>query len=130
MKRNFLISAVTFVALIILCAQNSAFAIPQAPAKPKEVTVDAKVLSGYVGRYQLTPGSVLTIRLNGDHLYAIAQGQQLAEMYPSSPKDFFLDAADTTFTFVTDSDGKATELVMHVGGQDQHAPRVETTRGR
>jgi serine-type D-Ala-D-Ala carboxypeptidase/endopeptidase len=124
MKRKFLILLFACVALIALPTQNARCATPQTGAKRQEVAVDVKVLAGYVGRYQLAPGSVLTIRLNGDHLYAFAQGQQLAEMYPSSQKDFFLDEADTTFTFVTDGDGKATEVVLHLGGQDQHAPRM------
>jgi D-alanyl-D-alanine-carboxypeptidase/D-alanyl-D-alanine-endopeptidase len=127
MKRRFFAFGIGCAILIGAWSQGSA-AAPQAAARPKEVAVDAKVLAGYVGRYQLTADSVLTIRLNGDHLYAIAQGQQLAEMYPSSQKDFFLDAADTTFTFVTDSDGKATELVLHAGGHDQRAPRVEAAQ--
>jgi hypothetical protein len=127
MKRRILIWGIACAVSIGAWAQNSTAARQAAAAKPKEVAVDSKVLARYVGRYQLTPGSVLTIRLNGDHLYAIAQGQQLAEMYPSSPKDFFLDAADTTFSFVTDSEGKVTEIVLHIGGQDQHAPRVQTT---
>jgi hypothetical protein len=46
-------------------------------------------------------------------------------MYASSEKDFFLEAADTKFTFVTKSQGKASEIVMHLQGQDQRAPRVE-----
>lgn len=96
----------------------------QTPATPKEVQVDPKILVGYVGRYQVAPNVILTIRLNGDHLFAFAPGQQLAEMYASSEKDFFLEATDTKFTFVTDSQGKATELVMHLQGQDQaRAPR-------
>ena len=128
MKRKILAAAFVCAGLIVPFAQNAAFGAPQEAAKPKEVAVDTKVLAAYVGRYQLSPNSVLTIRLNGDHLYAIAQGQQLAEMYPSSQKDFFLDAADTTFTFVTDSQGKATELVLHLGGQDQRAPRVESAQ--
>jgi D-alanyl-D-alanine-carboxypeptidase/D-alanyl-D-alanine-endopeptidase len=126
MKRRILIFGIACAMLMGAWSRNLA-AARQAAAKPKEVAVDTKILAGYVGRYQLTPASVLTIRLNGDHLYAIAQGQQLAEMYPSSQKDFFLDAADTTFTFVTDSEGKATEIVLHIGGQDQHARRVQTT---
>jgi hypothetical protein len=100
--------------------QNAA----QPAARPKEIHVDPKILAGYVGRYQVTPSVILTVRLNGDHLFAFATGQQLAEMYASSEKDFFLDAADTKFTFATDSQGKATELILHMGGQDQHAPRV------
>jgi hypothetical protein len=97
----------------------------QTPAAPKEVHVDTKILAGYVGRYQVAPNVILTIRLNGDHLFAFAPGQQLAEMYASSEKDFFLEAADTKFTFVTNSQGKASEIVMHLQGQDQRAPRVE-----
>ena len=116
--------AIALAAPFALLAQGSTPSPPQSSAPPKEIQVDAKVLAGYVGRYQLTPSIVLTIRLNGDHLFAFATGQQLAQMYASGPKDFFLDAATTKFTFVTNSQGKATEVILHFDSQDQHAPRV------
>jgi hypothetical protein len=129
MKRAFLILAIACAAPLAVGAQDSAApssqtASAQASGQPKEILVDPKVLAGYVGRYQVAPSVILTIRLNGEHLFAFATGQQLAEMYASSSKDFFLDAATTKFTFVTDSQGKSTEVILHLDGQDQHAPRV------
>jgi D-alanyl-D-alanine-carboxypeptidase/D-alanyl-D-alanine-endopeptidase len=52
-----------------------------------------------------------------------ATGQSKIEIFPESTKDFFLKVIDAQITFVTDSQGKATELILHQGG-DHTAKRV------
>jgi hypothetical protein len=50
------------------------------------------------------------------------------EIFPESDHEFFAKAVDAQITFVTDSSGRATGLILHQGGLDQHAPRVEVPR--
>jgi len=91
----------------------------------KEVTVDAKLFDGYVASYQLAPNFVLTVTREGDHLFTQATGQAKVEVFPEGDRDYFLKVVDAQITFVTDSQGKATELILHQGGLDQHAKRME-----
>jgi hypothetical protein len=81
------------------------------PKEHKEVAVNSKVLDGYAGKYELEPGVILTIKREGD-------------LFPESERAFFLKVVDAQVTFVTDAQGRATELIFHQGG-DQHAKRIE-----
>ncbi len=93
------------------------------PKEHKEVAVDPRLFDGYVGSYQLTPNFILTVTREGDHLFVQATGQAKAEVFPESDRDFFYKVVDAQITFVTDSQGKATELILHQGG-DHSAKRV------
>jgi serine-type D-Ala-D-Ala carboxypeptidase/endopeptidase len=95
----------------------------QPPKEHKQVTVDPKLFDGYVGAYQLAPNFVITITREGDHLFAQATGQPKFEMFPESDRDYFFKIVDAQITFVTDSQGRATELILHQRG-DRHAPRI------
>ncbi len=62
---------------------------PRPPLKQhKEVTVDARTLERYVGRYGVSPDMVLTVVRDGNHL-VIKEGDQNHEMFPESDHDFF-----------------------------------------
>jgi Domain of unknown function (DUF3471) len=95
------------------------------PSEHKEVKVDPKLFDGYTGRYELVPNFVMTITREGDHLFVQATGQPKLEIFPESDRDYFLKVVDAQITFVPDSTGKATELILHQGGRDQHAKRIE-----
>ena len=95
------------------------------PKEHKEVTVDPKLFDGYVGSYQFAPNLILTVTREGDHLFAQLTGQQKFEVFPESDHDYFYKVVDAQITFVTDSSGRATELILHQGGLDQHAKRTE-----
>jgi serine-type D-Ala-D-Ala carboxypeptidase/endopeptidase len=87
--------------------------------------IDPKVFDGYVGSYQLAPNFSITITREGDHLFEQTANQPRFEIFPESNKDYFLKVVDIQITFVTDGQGRATELILHHGGADQHAKRVE-----
>jgi hypothetical protein len=90
----------------------------------KEVAIDPKVLDNYVGSYELAPNFILTVTREGDHLFTQATGQGKLEVFAESDHDFFLKAIDAQITFETDSQGKATSLVLHQGG-DHPARRIQ-----
>jgi hypothetical protein len=67
----------------------------------------------------------MAITRDGDHLFVQATGQPKLEIFPESDRDYFLKVVDAQITFVTGSQGQATELILHQNGLDQHAKRVE-----
>jgi len=91
----------------------------------KEVTVDSKLLDGYVGNYELAPKLILTVTREGDKLITQATGQPKVPIFAENERDFFAKVVDAQITFVTDAHGRARELILHQGGQDLHAKRVE-----
>jgi CubicO group peptidase (beta-lactamase class C family) len=94
------------------------------PARYAISKIDPKVFDGYVGAYQLTPTLLLAIRREGNRFITQGTGQEAIEIFPESDHDFFAKVIDAQVTFVTDSQGHATELILHQHG-DRHAPRVE-----
>lgn len=95
------------------------------PKEHKQVTVNPNLFDGYVGRYQLAPNFIITITRDGGHLFEQATGQPKFQIFPEGDRDYFLKVVDAQITFVTDSHGRATELILHQGGLDQHAKRIE-----
>jgi CubicO group peptidase (beta-lactamase class C family) len=94
------------------------------PSERKEITVDAKTLDRYVGRYQLEHGPVLTITREGDHLFSQADNRQKIEMFAEAGGDFFTTTVDSQVTFVIQGDAPASALVLHRSGPDMTARRV------
>jgi hypothetical protein len=98
--------------------------MPPPPKEHKEVAVNPKILDGYVGKYELAPGAVFTITREGGRLFAKLTNQAKFPLFPEGERDFFYKVVDAQITFVTDAQGRATELILHQGG-DQHAKRIE-----
>lgn len=95
------------------------------PKEHKEIVVDPKLFDGYVGRYQLAPNFILTVTREDNHLFVQATGQPRAEIFPESDRDYFLKVVDAQITFETDSQGRATALILHQLGRDQRGARIE-----
>jgi hypothetical protein len=95
------------------------------PKERKTVKLDPKVFDGYAGLYQLAPNFILSFTREGDRFFTEATGQPKAEIFPESEHDFFLTVVDAQVTFVTDGQGHATEVILHQGGMDQRAKRLD-----
>ena len=91
---------------------------------PKEVALDAKVLEGYVGRYDLVPGVSITITRQEARLFAQVTGQPSVEVFASGPRDFFYKVVNAQLTFEVGADGRATAVVLHQLGRDTRAARA------
>jgi CubicO group peptidase (beta-lactamase class C family) len=98
---------------------------PPPPKEHKAVAIDPKLLDGYVGSYELAPNFILTVTREGDRLFTQATGQPKLEVFPEGDKDFFLKIVDAQITFETDSQGKATDLILHQNGMNQKAKRID-----
>jgi D-alanyl-D-alanine-carboxypeptidase/D-alanyl-D-alanine-endopeptidase len=88
------------------------------------ITVEPKVLAGYVGRYQLAPQVVITVTLEDGRLYAQLTGQGRYEVFPEAPAKVFWKVVDAQLDFVVGADGEATSAVLHQNGHDAPAPRL------
>ena len=97
------------------------------PSVPEQevAEVDPAIFDGYVGEYELGPGFTLTITREGDRLFGQATGQGRAELFPESETAFFLKVVDARVVFNPGTDGRAEELVLHQGGRQMPAKRVD-----
>jgi CubicO group peptidase (beta-lactamase class C family) len=103
---------------------DARFPLDVPEGSPRETTLGAKTLDGYLGRYKLGPTSVLTITREGDQLYAELTGQPRAAIYAKGEREFFYKIVDAQITFQVDAQGEASALVLHQGGRDQTATRI------
>jgi len=94
------------------------------PRDRTEVTVDPKSYDNYIGGYEAT-SVVMNISRADDHLFVQFPGQQKIQIFPENVRDYFFKTFDAQITFVTDANGRATELIMHEGGTDLYAKRIK-----
>ncbi|HXB75167.1 MAG TPA: serine hydrolase [Candidatus Acidoferrales bacterium] len=100
------------------------------PREHKEVTVDTKTYDSYVGSYQLGPNAILTISREGDRLFVQLTGQPKFQLFPEGERKFFLKVVDAQITFDADAQGKTTQAVLHQGGRDQVAKRMDEAEAK
>ncbi len=101
--------------------------LPPRPAlkKHKEITLDAKALDKYAGRYRFSPQVVLTIRREGNKLMVQENDETPQELGAESETRFFSKTADDEYSFELDPSGRVTGMVLHTDGQDLPIKREE-----
>ena len=96
----------------------------EAPKQRTAISVNPKVLDGYVGRYQLTPQFIVTVTRDEASLYVQATGQPSSRSSPIAD-GILPESSRCPDHLLTGPDGRATELILHQGGADQHLKRIE-----
>tara|TARA_R110002096_G_scaffold143328_4_gene299240 strand:+ start:6960 stop:8615 length:1656 start_codon:yes stop_codon:yes gene_type:complete len=91
----------------------------------KEVTVKKAILKEYEGTYQLNPSFKIVVTEKDGVLQVQATNQPTFSIFPESESKFFFKVVDAQISFVRDSGGKVTSLILHQGGMDQDATKVK-----
>jgi nitroreductase len=95
------------------------------PIKRKAIELDPEVYEDYVGRYKLNEEIGIAVTKENSRLFIQATGQAKVEIYPEKMDEFFLKVADIQISFVRSEENKVTELIVHQGGRDTPAKRIE-----
>lgn len=97
------------------------------PKEKKEVKVDAKILKEYVGRFAMVaaPTVIFDVKVEGEQLTVQLTGQPRFPVFAESETKFFYKVVEAQITFEKDDKGKVSSLILHQGGMDQKANRVE-----
>ncbi len=90
-----------------------------------EIQLDPKLLTEYVGTYQLAPTFAIQFTARDGHLFTQATGQPEFEVFASKKDEFFLKVVDAQVTFTRDETGKVTGIVLHQNGQNIPAPKIK-----
>ncbi len=93
--------------------------------KRVKVDVDPALLARYVGKYQLAPGLLFDLTISKAQLLVRLGDQPRFPLFAESESKFFLEVVDAQITFIVDAAGQPTGLVLHQGGRDQEAPKIE-----
>lgn len=94
-------------------------------ARPRtEIRIDHRVYAEYAGYYRLEAG-VVTIAHRDGHLFGQITGQPEFELFPESETGFFLKVVPAQVTFERNHAGSVDRLVIHQGGHDIEANRID-----
>jgi len=119
---------IVIMALSLTCraqSTNSTGSQMGAPAARTEIKVAEKILKQYVGDYEIQPGFVLSVTLEGTQLFTQATGQVKVEVYAESEAKFFLKVVEAQIEFVKDETGKVTKLILYQNGQRIEAKKIK-----
>ena len=87
--------------------------------------MNGKTLDSYVGAYQMQPDVVMTVSRRGDRLFGQRGSQDKVELFAETETEFFVKVTNAQVTFVKDSAGRVTQVVIHQGGLDERGPKIK-----
>jgi hypothetical protein len=90
-----------------------------------EIGIDAKLLDGYVGAYQVTPRLIISVTRDGDKLFGQTTGRPRFQIHPYTDRDFFYTIVAAQLSFVLGADGTASAVILHQSGMDRTAEQVD-----
>ena len=97
----------------------------------KEITLDPKVMSRYVGTYQMGPGSNMVITMDGNRLFSKLGNQNPVPVFAESETKFFAKVVDAQLEFSgSDAQGRATLMTLHQNGRSQPAKRLDDAESK
>ena len=97
--------------------------------RPRQVVpFDPARFDRYVGYYEFASNSIMQITRVGGRFYSRLTNQGAVEIFPESNSKFFATVVPAQISFDTDARSRATGLVLHQGGREQRAPRIDEAK--
>lgn len=96
--------------------------IKKLPPLHENTAVDKACWPDFVGRYGYKR-AVLTVTMEGEHLYAQLTGQPRFEIYPKAANEFFWKVADARVVFLRNAKGEVVAARHTQNGNTFRAPR-------
>jgi hypothetical protein len=94
-----------------------------------QITLDPKVLSRYIGAYQLGPGMLITLE-NGQLISKLGN-QPPVPIFAESETLFFAKLVDAQIEFPkVEPEGKASQMILHQNGRDVPAKRLDEAEAK
>ena len=92
----------------------------------REITLDLKVLSRYVGVYQLSGAGTMVISLENNQVSGKLANQAAIPLFPESETTFFAKNVDAQVEFLgIDGRGLATQVIIHQNNQNVRGTRLD-----
>lgn len=91
---------------------------------PTTIALDPARLAELAGEYELAPGAVCRVTLEGDALRIVLPGQVPHRLYPSAPDELHLRIGDVRVRFERDEDGTVRALAILQGDHTTRASRL------
>jgi len=94
-------------------------------APRKAVPLASERFDKFVGYYQQDPGTLFKIYRNAKRFFCQITGQGPVEIYPESDVKFFTTVVDAQISFITNSRGQVTDLILHQDGFERPWKRID-----
>lgn len=97
----------------------------------KEIAFDPAGFDKFTGYYRISATDIFVVSHRGNRYFVGVIGETPDEVYPEAKDKFFLKGLSlpAQFSFTLDATGRATEMVLHQSGEEQHAPRIPDAEG-
>ena len=91
----------------------------------KEIMISNAMLNKFSGQYQLFPGFIITIRVDGERIFAQATGQSELELFPQTEKRFFTKEVDAQMEFFTDDNGNVNKMILYQNNREMPGEKIK-----
>jgi D-alanyl-D-alanine carboxypeptidase len=92
---------------------------------PVEVPIDPSLFEKYVGRYEVSEDSVVTVFRRGDDLYSRTGTGPEVQLFARSDVRFFVEGGGVDYIFQLNGNEQAVAVLRRVGVRTWQAPRIE-----
>lgn len=89
------------------------------------IKVEDDIMDSYVGRYEVSPDLVITVRKEGKQLKAQASGREEYDFEPKSENVFYGVDVAIQLTFNKNAKGKVESLTLFAGGEESIGKKLD-----
>ncbi len=86
--------------------------------------VSESALKAVTGKYEIQPGTAISIYLESGKLMGISPDNEKFQLYPASETEYFVDMADLMLTFNKNEKGVVESVMIHVNNRDIPARKI------
>ena len=93
--------------------------------KVAEVVVENSTLIKYAGEYQLFPEFIITIRVDGNRIFARATGQSELELFPLTATRFYDKVVNAQMEFFANEKDEISKMVLYQNGREMPGEKIK-----
>ena len=93
--------------------------------KVAEVVVENSTLVKYAGEYQLFPEFIITIRVDGNRIFARATGQSELELFPLTATRFYDKVVNAQMEFFANDKDEISKMVLYQNGREMPGEKIK-----
>jgi hypothetical protein len=100
-------------------------------ARPRTaIKLDPRRFERCTGFYRHPAGLIMIVSLDNDRFFLQLTGQPRVELFAENDSNFFLKVVPAQLTFTPSEDGNIDALILHQGGHDTVATRIDEAEAR
>ncbi len=94
-------------------------------AETGDMVASSEILKEYCGQYELAPGMMIDISMEGSTLFGTAPGQSKLALSPITETEFSIQGVDGKVKFINDTKGGIEKLILSLNGNNSPAKKIK-----